>query len=141
MPTGKTMAELGAAFTALSAGLVSGAALCALYIALGVFTRPAMRLGLSPGRMEGVAGAAGAAAGALVTLTDLSLPLGGFFAGTAGLFAGIYTGVLIACLAEVADSIPLLRRFGIPAGIIAKILIAFALGKLAGSLVYWLILK
>ena len=134
------MGELLAALTALSAGLVSGAALCALYIALGVFTRPAMRLGLRPGRMAGATAAAvGAAAGAVVTLYDVRLPMGSFFAGAAGLFAGIYTGVLIACLAEVADSIPLLRRFGLPVRYIAWILAAFATGKLFGSLAYWLI--
>ena len=134
------MAELLAGFTALCAGLVSGAALCALYIALGVFTRPAMRLGLRPGRMSGSAAAAGAAAGAIVTLYDVSWPIGGFFASAAGLFAGVYTGILIACLAEVADSIPLLRRFGVSVRLTAYILLAFAAGKLLGSLVYWLIL-
>lgn len=133
------MGDLLAAFTALCAGLVSGAALCALYIALGVFTRPAMRLGLKPGRMCGAAAAMGAAAGAAVTLYDTTWPIGGFFAGAAGLFAGIYTGILIACLAEVADSIPLLRRFGVSSRLTAYILLAFAAGKLLGSLVYWLI--
>lgn len=134
------MGEVLAAFTALCAGLVSGGALCALYIALGVFTHPAMRLGLRTRRMAGaIAAAAGAAAGAVVTLYDVRLPAGGFFAGAAGLFAGIYTGILIACLAEVADSIPLLRRFGLPVRGIVWVLAAFAAGKLAGSLVYWLI--
>lgn len=134
------MAELLAGFTALCAGLVSGAALCALYIALGVFTRPAMRLGLRPGRTSGSAAAAGAAAGAVITLFEVSWPIGSFFAGAAGLLSGVYTGILIACLAEVADSIPLLRRFGLSGHLTAYILLAFAAGKLLGSLVYWLIL-
>jgi stage V sporulation protein AB len=134
------MGEALAGFTGLCAGLVSGAALCALYIALGVFTWPAMRLGLRPGRIAGTAAAAGAAAGTAVTLFDVRLPIGGFFAGAAGLLAGVYTGILIACLAEVADSIPLVRRFGVPVRLIAGILLAFAAGKLVGSLIYWLIL-
>ncbi len=133
------MGDLLAGFTALCAGLVSGAALCALYIALGVFTRPAKRLGLRPGRLSASAAAAGSAAGATVTLYNVRFPIGGAFAGAAGLFAGIYTGILIACLAEVADSIPLLRRFGVSARLTAAILFAFAAGKLLGSLVYWLI--
>lgn len=132
--------KLVAGFAALSAGLVAGGALCALYIALGVFTKPARRLGLNPTNgVGGAAAAAGAAAGAAITLFDIRWPIGGFFAGASGLFAGVYTGVLIACLAEVADSIPLLRRFGVSVRSIVWILLAFAAGKLLGSLVYWLI--
>ena len=133
-------ANLLAGFAALSAGLVSGGALCALYIALGVFTKPAARLGLDP--TNGVGGtfaAVGAAAGTVVTLFGFHWPVGGFFAGVSGLFAGIYTGILIACLAEVADSIPLLQRFGVSVRSIVWILLTFAAGKLLGSLVYWLI--
>jgi stage V sporulation protein AB len=89
--------------------------------------------------MSGAAAAAGAAAGAVVTLYGVKWPIGGAFAGAAGLFAGVYTGILIACLAEVADSIPLLQRFGVPVHMVARILLAFAVGKLLGSLIYWLI--
>jgi len=132
--------KLLAGFSALSAGLVAGGALCALYIALGVFTKPAARLGLkATGVASGGFAAAGAAAGAAVTLFGFRWPIGSAFAGVSGLFAGVYTGILIACLAEVADSIPLLRRFGIPAYSIVWILLAFAVGKLLGSLIYWLI--
>ncbi len=132
--------KLLAGFAALSAGLVAGGALCALYIALGVFTKPASRLGLKATNATGGAfAAAGAAAGTAVTLFGARFPIGSFFAGFSGLFAGVYTGILIACLAEVADSIPLLRRFGVPVRSVVSILLAFAVGKLLGSLAYWLI--
>jgi len=56
----------------------------------------------------------------------------------AGLFAGMFVGCLALAIAEMLDSIPILaRRISFHGGIY-YVIFSMALGKLAGSLVYFL---
>lgn len=55
-----------------------------------------------------------------------------------GFFAGIFVGCLAVAIAEMLDSIPILtRRIGFRHGL-GFMVLAVALGKLAGSLIYFL---
>lgn len=55
-----------------------------------------------------------------------------------GLFAGIFVGCLALAIAEMLDSIPILtRRIGFRHGL-GLMVLAVALGKLAGSLLYFI---
>lgn len=54
-----------------------------------------------------------------------------------GLFAGVFVGCLALAIAEMLDSIPILtRRIGYRHGL-GLMVLALALGKLAGSLLYF----
>ena len=54
-----------------------------------------------------------------------------------GLFAGVFVGCLALAIAEMLDSIPILtRRIGYRHGL-GLMVLAIALGKLAGSLLYF----
>lgn len=65
--------------------------------------------------------------------------LGNGFIALFGLFAGMFVGCLALAIAEMLDSIPILaRRIGFRHGLGIAIL-AVALGKLCGSLLYFLL--
>lgn len=132
------MGDLLSGFTGLCAGLVSGGALCAFYVALGILSKSAISLGIGRRvKWTAAAAAAGGLAGTALTLFGLRITAGPLLAGIFGAFSGIYVGIFIACLAEVTSIIPMLKRFA-PTRAIVYALFAFAAGKLAGSLVYWL---
>jgi stage V sporulation protein AB len=127
------------AVTGLCAGIVSGTALCAFYVALGVFSKSAESLGVNnAGTLMSVCAAAGGMLGTAITVFNASFPIGPVFAAIFGLFGGVYVGILIACLAEVTDAIPVVKNFGLTKGLIALMLTAFVLGKTIGALIYWL---
>ena len=137
------MGDLLSAVTGLSAGIVSGTALCAFYVALGAFSKSAECMGLNhPGNSAGILTSASAAAGGLlgtvITIFGARLPIGAAFASLSGLFGGVYVGIVIACLAEVTDAIPVIKNFGLARRAIVLVLMAFVLGKTVGSLIYWL---
>jgi len=133
------MGDLLSGLTGLSAGIVTGTALSAFYIALGVFSKSATSLGLrNTSLLMSASTAAGGLTGAAITLFDVRLPIGKTLASLFGLFSGVYVGIVIACLAEVADAIPVVKNFGLTRKAIALILLAFVLGKTVGSLIYWL---
>lgn len=63
--------------------------------------------------------------------------ISGIIVAAFGLFAGIFVGCLALAIAEMLDSIPILtRRIGYRHGLGIMVL-AIALGKLAGSLLYF----
>lgn len=133
------MGSILSAFTGLCAGVVSGGALCTFYIALGVLSKSAISLRIS-WDVKGVAAATalGAVTGTVFTLFDIYTRAGPVWAGVFGIFAGIYVGIFVACLAEVANMIPALKKYaGLRTGI-KIVLLAFAAGKIAGSLYFWL---
>lgn len=133
------MGDVLSVFSGLCAGVVTGGALCAFYIALGVLSKFAISLDIRFNvRWAGAATAAGSIAGTAFTLFDMRIPGGPPLAGAFGLFAGMYVGVFIACFAEVTNMMPVLKRFMSVRIFIVLVLCAFAAGKLAGSLM-WLI--
>lgn len=133
------MGSILAALTGLSAGIVSGSALCALYIALGIITKSATSLGVrritKPILFSFTAGGILATA---ATIFGLSIKLGIIMSSVYGLFAGIFIGILIGCIADVVSSISIIKNFGISNKSIIAIIIAFGVGKLIGSMVYWI---
>ncbi len=127
------------AVTGLSAGIVTGAALCAFYIALGVFSKSLQSLSVGiRAIMLAASSGAGVVLGTLITLFDLRIPAGIAGAAVFGLFGGAYVGFVIACLAEITDAIPVIKNYGLTKRIIVVVLMGFVLGKTTGSLVYWL---
>lgn len=80
----------------------------------------------------------GVMAGTLVSFVPVTLGLPSLLLVPAGLLSGIFIGLLAAALTEVINVFPLLaKRIGIHEYIIA-LMMALALGKVAGSLFHWL---
>lgn len=133
------MGDFLAAVTGLCAGIVSGTALCAFYVALGVFSKSAQCMEIkSVGLLMSVSAGAGGILGTAITLFGLRMEIGETFGALFGLFGGIYIGIVIACLAEVADGIPVIKNYGLSRQFIVVLLMGFVLGKTVGALVYWL---
>lgn len=133
------MGDLLSAITGLCAGIVSGTALSAFYIALGVFTKSAQCLNIKKaGPMMAVSAASGGLLGTVITIFGLKILIGKAFGAIFGLFGGIYVGILIACLAEVTDAIPVIKNYGLTQRIIVVLLTGFVLGKTLGALIYWM---
>ncbi len=133
------MGDVLSGFTGLCAGVVSGSALCAFYIALGVLSKSAISLRISwDVKWTAAATALGGVAGTAFTLFDMRIPVGQVAAGLFGLLSGVYVGIFIACLAEVTNMMPMLKKYAMIRTFTVLALLAFAAGKMAGSLVYWL---
>lgn len=77
--------------------------------------------------------------GTLVMIFDFQILLGNIGAAIYGFFSGIFIGCLAVSLAEVLDVIPILtRRFNLKVGL-AYFIVTLAIGKLVGSLIYFII--
>ena len=135
------MGTILSVITGFSGGVIIGSALCAFYIALGVFSK------LAPDCPEGLRRSIqfsaffGVAYGITQYLFKWEIPLGIPLEIAFGLCAGLFQGIYVALLAEVVNTIPFMRRLNMTKKLISGVLIAFALGKVAGSLYYNLILK
>lgn len=80
----------------------------------------------------------GSILGSIFTFWEIKLPIGLFMGGLMTFCYGIFIGVLIIALAEVLDVWPIMnRRVKIRKGI-SFVVFAIALGKLVGSLCYWI---
>lgn len=118
-----------------SSGFIVAGGVVALMVGLGIITR---FIGISHTadkifRYEDAI-LLGAVAGTLLTVYDLSLPVGAWILGISGLFIGIFVGGWIMALAEVINVVPVYcRRLGITKGL-SWIVITMAVGKTAGSL-------
>ena len=75
--------------------------------------------------------------GCLVSLYDVRINLGAWFGAAFGFFSGIFLGCLAMSLTETLNGIPILnRRFKLSVGI-QYIIFALAIGKFAGSIVFF----
>jgi stage V sporulation protein AB len=124
--------------TGLSTGMLSGSAIAAFYLAIGIFSRLGDKNFRLSYRLLFFCAAAGVALGNCVYLFGWHLHGLVALDILSGLCSGIFTGIYIACLAEVFNIIPFFRVLNIKKIYIEIILLGFALGKTAGSLVYWL---
>ncbi|WP_275064568.1 stage V sporulation protein AB [Bacillus sp. PK3_68] len=80
----------------------------------------------------------GVMAGTLVSFVPVALGLPALLLVPVGLLSGIFIGLLAAALTEVLNVFPILaKRIGVHEYIIA-LMMALALGKVAGSLFHWL---
>ncbi|MGI6006578.1 MAG: stage V sporulation protein AB [Ruminococcus sp.] len=79
----------------------------------------------------------GAVLGNILTVFPVALPLGNAGLLVFGTFAGIFLGSWIVALGEVVDIYAILfRRIGLTKGV-AFVIISMALGKVAGSLLFF----
>ncbi|TCK92439.1 stage V sporulation protein AB [Natranaerovirga hydrolytica] len=77
--------------------------------------------------------------GVLCLVFNIRVPIGVLGSGIFGIFAGVFVGGLAVSLAEVLNVIPILtRRMNIHRGM-SYLIVALAMGKMIGSLVYYLI--
>jgi stage V sporulation protein AB len=126
---------------ALGGGIVSAAGIFALITALGIVNRFA-KVTRTAGyvRLYEEMIIFGAAFGNLCFLFDWRLFLGMPGVVVFGLISGIYVGCFAVCLAEITKAVPVaVRRTRISSGL-GFIVLAVALGKGIGNLVYYLYL-
>ncbi|TCT14288.1 stage V sporulation protein AB [Natranaerovirga pectinivora] len=77
--------------------------------------------------------------GAISLVTDIRVPIGLLGSSIFGMFSGIFIGALAVSLAEVLNVIPILtRRINLHVGI-SYFIISLALGKMMGSLIYYIL--
>lgn len=123
----------------LGGGLVVGSGLVAFITVLGVIPRLA-QLSRSESwiRYYEWAGIIGIQAGTWVSFYNFSLYGNRLVAVLVGLMAGVFVGLLAAALTEVLNVWPILvKRMGM-GGQLLFLLMAIALGKIAGSLFQWM---
>lgn len=123
-----------------SAGFVVSAGVFAFIAAIGIVPRLAKRTKTQrfiPFYEDVIT--IGGLFGTTAMFIDYRLPPFPFLAAAFALFAGIFVGVLAVALAEVLNVMPvMLRRLRLTRGL-PWLLLAFALGKTAGSLAYFLV--
>lgn len=125
--------------SALAMGVLTGSAVSAFFIVLGIFSKLSAAGGL-PGLQRAYAGAAalGVLWGCVATLSGVSLDMGMVPAGAASFFSGAYIGVFIISLAEVINLLPLLYKSQRRKAILVTMLLVFMASKVAGSLLDFL---
>ena len=118
-----------------SSGFIVAGGVVALMVGLGIVTRfigithTAKRIFLYENAIL-----AGTVVGTILTVYNMSLTIGVWILGIAGLFMGAFVGGWIMALAEVINVFPVYcRRFGITKGL-SLIIITMAVGKVLGSL-------
>ena len=129
-----------AVFIGLASGMVVSGAVFAFIAAIGVVPRMAMRTSTNECVIlyeEAIIW--GGIFGATTLVFDWRLHSPGFVVAALGLVAGVFFGVLAMSLAEVLDVLPILsKRLAIKGGLF-WLVTAIALGKAAGSLLYFII--
>lgn len=128
------------AFYGFSSGLLVSAGVFAFIAAIGIVPRLAKRTetqSFIPLYEDIIT--LGGLFGTTAMFVDYRLPPAPFLAGAFALLTGVFVGVLAVALAEVLNVMPvMLRRSRITRGL-PWLILAFALGKAAGSLAYFLI--
>lgn len=123
-----------------SSGIVVSAGVFAFIAAIGIVPRLAKRTKTQrfiPFYEDVIT--VGGLFGTTAMFIDYRLPPLPFLAAAFALFTGVFVGVLAVALAEVLNVMPvMLRRTRLTRGL-PWLLLAFALGKTAGSLAYFLI--
>ncbi len=80
----------------------------------------------------------GAIIGSILSIWDIKIPMNNIIISGFVFFFGVFVGGLIIALAEVLNVFPIInRRVKVRKGI-SFLILALALGKLTGSLLYWL---
>lgn len=127
-------------FFGFSSGILVSAGVFAFIVAIGIVPRLAKRTETQrfiPLYEDVIT--LGGLFGTTAMFIDYRLPPIPFLAAAYALLAGIFVGVLAVALAEVLNVMPvMLRRSRLTKGL-PWLLLAFALGKTVGSLVYFLV--
>lgn len=132
------MGETLAAVTGFSSGFIVAGGVVALMVGLGIITR---FIGISHTaahiRASENAILLGTLVGTILTVYEVSLPLGSWVLVIAGLFMGAFVGGWIMALAEIVNVFPVYcRRLGITKGT-SCIVIFLAIGKTLGSMFHF----
>ena len=121
-----------------SGGVATGAALCAFYVALGVFSKLNRLSGVQNSYHTYIIIAwLGVLFGVGITIFNLEIPIW-WLQIPFGFFGGAFIGVFIASLAEVTNILPCLYRESKSKTALLVILIVFAIGKVSGALITFL---
>lgn len=122
----------------LSAGGVVAAGVFAFLAIIGVFPRLMGRTKTKHIFLYETLIVLGGILGNVSDIYELPIHLGGNLAlGIFGMTSGIFVGCLVMSLAETLKALPVInRRIGLAVGL-QYVILAVALGKLAGSLVYF----
>lgn len=124
----------------VSSGTAVAAGVFAFIAAIGIVPRMAWRTGTRQYiRLYEDAIVLGGIWGTTTMFVDYRLPPWDWLVIVAALFTGIFVGVLVMALTEVLNVMPIMmRRARLTKGL-QWIILAFALGKVTGSLLYYLI--
>lgn len=123
----------------LGGGAAVGLALIAFVTTLGVVTRLAILTRTSWAvRAYGWAVLLGGMAGSLLPQLAMGAGLPAVVELPLGLALGTFTGMIAASLTEVLDVMPVMGKRLELGPAVRFLVLALALGKMAGSLVYWL---
>ena len=127
-------------FISFGSGVVISGAVFAFITAIGVVPRLAQKTQTKEyARWYESSIILGGIFGTLASLFNMYIPVGSLFVILIGMCVGVFYGVLAMSLAEVLNVIPILSRRGrLQQGMFFFIL-AIALGKLTGSLLYALV--
>jgi len=134
------MSHVIAAFIGLASGLAIAGAVFALIAAIGVV--PHMAAGTGTARHVRVYEEAiifGGIFGAATMVFDMRISLWSIMIVVVGLCAGVFFGVFVMSLAEELNVLPIMsKRLSIRRGV-GWLILAVALGKAAGSLLYFIV--
>lgn len=122
----------------LSSGFMVGGAFAAFYSALSLFSKIYYIVNLEKGiKALAICLVVGIFFGSIISLYDISIELT-WAANLFLLFGGMFIGIYIALLAEVLKIIPVMSSFGFVKSFIFIAVLAVAIGKAVGSLVYFI---
>jgi len=129
-----------AVFTIFCTGLMVGGAFGTFYSALGIFSKLLYKSGYSKGyRALSFVMGLGLVLGSIASVFDLQIVGGFWISYLLMLFGGAFIGIYFALLAEILKIVPLLSSFGFTRTFILISIFAVALGKLVGSLIYFIL--
>ena len=134
------MTEIFLVVFSIASGLMVSAGIFAFIAAIGIVPRMAWRTGTRHFvRWYEDVIVLGGIWGTTTMFVDYRLPSSGLLLGCVALLNGLFVGVLAMALTEVLNVMPILmRRARLTKGL-QWIILAFALGKVVGSLIYYFI--
>lgn len=127
-------------FLGIASGFVVSAGTFAFLIVIGVVPRMIGKCNRAAGTIhfENAIILGGILGNIASIFLQLRLPFGPLFLCAYGLSAGIFVGCIAVALAEILNTFPIVfRRIGLKQGL-AFMMLAMALGKMAGSFYYFL---
>ncbi|KAB3531479.1 stage V sporulation protein AB [Alkaliphilus serpentinus] len=134
------MKNIIAVIVGLSNGVVVGSGIVALITLLDIIPRLAQLTNTTKYIIwyENVI-ITGAVLAAFTSLTNYTIPMNTSVVMIAGLFMGIFIGLLASALAEVMNVLPVIVRRVRLEGFVIYILYALIFGKVIGSFINWII--
>ena len=124
----------------LSSGIVVSGAAFAFITVVGIVPRMAEKTATAGSvKLYEESIMFGGIAGTLMMFFEFHLPIGRFATAVLSFCGGVFFGALAMSLAEVLDVIPILTRRGRVERGVYYFVLAIAIGKLIGSLMYYMI--